>query len=136
MGVFHAQGRGGFTVDIDRARNYFIKAAKLGQSQAQHALELEKHFLVKQKEIDTILPDERKGILQYMRNENMNHILKKLINYNNVSYTQLETEFLEDHKECMVKCKHTVELVLNMFGLGKSNILPVSVESNNCSVSC
>ena len=64
----------------------------------------------------------------------MNHILKKLINYNNVSYTKSETKFLEDHKECMVKCKNTVELVLNMFGLSKSNILPV--ESNNCSVSC
>ncbi|KAK1135723.1 hypothetical protein K0M31_000304 [Melipona bicolor] len=136
LGVFYAQGRGDFTVDIDRARNYFIKAAKLGQSQAQHALELEKHYQVKQKEIDTILPDEHKGILHYMRNQNMNHILKKLINYNNVSYTQSETEFLEDHKECMIKCKNTVELVLNMFGLGKSNILPVSVESNNCSLSC
>ncbi|KOX74020.1 Protein sel-1 like protein 2 [Melipona quadrifasciata] len=136
LGVFYAQGRGDFTVDIDRARNYFIKAAKLGQSQAQHALELEKHYQVKQKEIDTILPDEHKSILHYMRNQNMNHILKKLINYNNVSYTQSETEFLEDHKECMIKCKNTVELVLNMFGLGKSNILPVSVESNNCSVSC
>ncbi|XP_071862419.1 uncharacterized protein [Bombus fervidus] len=140
LGVFHAQGRGGFTVDIDRARSYFIKAAKLGQRQAQHALDLEKHhYQVKRKEIDAILPNECTNILQYMRNnEDMNHILRKLINYNNVLYTQSEAEFLEDsdYKQTMVECTNCIELVFNIFGLSKRNILPVSVESNNCNVTC
>lgn len=42
MGVFHAQGKGGLPIDIDTARIYFTKAARLGQVQAQHALDLEK----------------------------------------------------------------------------------------------
>lgn len=68
----------------------------------------------------------------------MNHILRKLINYNNVLYTQPEAEFLEDsdHKQTMVECTNSIELVFNIFGLSKRNILPVSVESNNCNVTC
>ncbi|XP_012226819.1 uncharacterized protein [Linepithema humile] len=42
LGVFHAQGKGGLPVSIDLARICFIKAAKLGQTQAQQALDLEK----------------------------------------------------------------------------------------------
>lgn len=43
LGVFHAQGRGGLPIDIDIARTYFIRAAKLGHINAQHALDSEKY---------------------------------------------------------------------------------------------
>ncbi|XP_015509806.1 uncharacterized protein [Neodiprion pinetum] len=42
LGVFHAQGRGGLEVNMKMARKLFTEAAKLGQPQAQHALNLEK----------------------------------------------------------------------------------------------
>ncbi|XP_032686866.1 uncharacterized protein LOC116851513 [Odontomachus brunneus] len=42
LGVYHAQGKGGLPVDIDTARTCFTRAAKLGQVQAQRALDLEK----------------------------------------------------------------------------------------------
>ncbi|XP_011146591.1 uncharacterized protein LOC105187476 [Harpegnathos saltator] len=42
LGIYHAQGKGGLPIDINTARTCFIKAAKLGQVQAQHALDLEK----------------------------------------------------------------------------------------------
>lgn len=42
LGVYHAQGKGGLPIDIDTARTCFTKAAKLGQVQAQRALDLEK----------------------------------------------------------------------------------------------
>ncbi|XP_076750614.1 uncharacterized protein LOC143423284 [Xylocopa sonorina] len=140
LGVFHAQGRGGFSVDIDRARDYFIKAAKLGQSQAQHALDLEKHYYqIKQKENDIIRLDDRKSIVKRMQNnENMNHILKKLINYNDALYAQPVVEFLEDSDkgQSMIGCKNSTQLFLDILGLNKPSILPVPVESNNCSVPC
>lgn len=138
LGVLHAQGRGGFTIDTDKARGYFIKAAKLGQRQAQHALDLEKRYRQSiQKESGTILLDERKSILKCIRNnKSMNHILKKLTNYNNTLYTQSQVEFLEnsDHKRTAVACPTPTQLLLGIVGLNKPNIFPLSMESNNCSV--
>lgn len=55
MGVFHAQGRGGLPIDIDTARTYFTKAARLGQVQAQHALDLEKAETQSKKNVSTVL---------------------------------------------------------------------------------
>uniref|UniRef100_V9IFX1 Death ligand signal enhancer n=1 Tax=Apis cerana TaxID=7461 RepID=V9IFX1_APICE len=139
LGVFYAQGRGGFTVDIDRARSYFVKAAKLGQSQAQYALDLEKrYYQAKKKETDTILPDEHKNMLQSMRNnKNMNYILKKLINYNSTLNIQSQENFLEnsDHKQSVIEYINPVKLISNMFDLNKPKMFNVSIESNNCNVS-
>lgn len=42
LGVFHAQGKGDLPLNIDIARTYFTRAAKLGQTKAQQALDLEK----------------------------------------------------------------------------------------------
>ncbi|XP_039308007.1 uncharacterized protein LOC105195862 [Solenopsis invicta] len=54
LGVFHAQGKGGLKIDIDTARNCFIRAARLGQVQAQHALDLEKAEIQSKKNISTV----------------------------------------------------------------------------------
>nr|CAD7595054.1 unnamed protein product [Timema genevievae] len=42
LGVMHVHGRGGLPVDYDRARNLFESAAKLGQPDAIHALDMAK----------------------------------------------------------------------------------------------
>ncbi|KOC67332.1 Death ligand signal enhancer [Habropoda laboriosa] len=140
LGVFYAQGIGGFTVDLDRARNYFIKAAKLGQRQAQHALDLEKNYYQsKKKEHDMMLSNKHENIKKCMQtNEHVNHILKKLINYNSALYTQSQVEFSENsnHKQATIGSSDATQLFLDMFGLNEPNILPVPVESSNCSVPC
>ncbi|CAK9826393.1 Chitin synthase regulator 2 [Anthophora retusa] len=129
LGVFYAQGRGGFTVDTDRARDYFIKAAKLGQRQAQRALDLEKdYYQSKKEERDMILSEERENIVKRIQNnKHMNHIMKKLINYNNTFYTQPQVEFSENSnpKQGTTTPKNSTELLLDMFGLNEPNILPV-----------
>lgn len=70
-------------------------------------------------------------------NENMNYILKKLVNYNNVFNTQSQTEFSEDsdHEQSMIEYKDPTELVLNMCGLDK-DVMHIPVELNNCCMSC
>lgn len=40
LGVFYVHGWGGVPVDCDRARQLFVAAAKLGQSNAQEALSM------------------------------------------------------------------------------------------------
>lgn len=61
LGVFHAQGRGGLPIDIDTARACFTRAAKLGQTQAQHALDLER-AAIRAAEANDILPVVPTGI--------------------------------------------------------------------------
>ncbi|XP_017876907.1 uncharacterized protein LOC108623112 [Ceratina calcarata] len=132
LGVYHAQGRGGFTVDINRARDYFVKAAELGQSQAQHALDLEKrHYQSRQKENDTIFLDERRSIVKTLpNNKNVNQMLKKLISYNNSLSTQSQVEFLEDSdsQQSMLGYTNPTQLFLNMLGINEPSMLPVTVE--------
>ncbi|KZC09976.1 PREDICTED: uncharacterized protein LOC107188082 [Dufourea novaeangliae] len=140
LGVFYAQGRGGFLVDVNRARNYFVKAAKLGQSQAQHALDLEKrHYQSEEQENSTVYSDKRESTLQYLQNTmNINHILKKLTNYSHVLNTQLHVESFEnsDCKHSGTETKNPTEIFLDILGINEPNILPVSMGSNNCSVPC
>lgn len=131
LGVFHAQGKGGFTVDIDRARSYFIKAAKLGQTQAQHALDLEKHYSqTKEHENDTLLPKRCENTMKYLPNKNINNILKKLSNYSNVLSTQSEVEFLKNSgcEQAVVESRNSTELFLDMLGLKESDILAVPAD--------
>ncbi|XP_076236005.1 uncharacterized protein LOC143180276 [Calliopsis andreniformis] len=139
LGVFHAQGKGGFSVDIDRARSYFVEAAKLGQSQAQHALDLEKRYQAKEKKHNIIYQDEHENTVKLMRNsKNVNNILKKLINYNTVLGTNLGVESLEnsDYKQAGIETKNPTQIFLDILGLNEPNILPVSMRSNDCSVPC
>ena len=122
LGVFHAQGRGGFSIDVDRARNYFTKAAKLGQSQAQHALDLERRYYQSQGREDIIYSDKR-DTSRYMQKKSVNHILRKLINYNSVLNTHLCVESLEnpDYKQPGVEAKNPTEIFLDILHLNESN---------------
>lgn len=47
LGVFYARGLGGFEPDVDRARQLFKAAARLGQKEAVKALILEKESIQK-----------------------------------------------------------------------------------------
>nr|XP_033330651.1 uncharacterized protein LOC117222826 [Megalopta genalis] len=139
LGVFHAQGRGGFSVDIDRARDYFTKAAKLGQSQAQHALDLEKRYYQStQKEKNVIYGHKNEGTVKYLQNNNMSHILKKITNYSNAFNTHLHLESIEnsDYNQNETEIKNSTEIFLDLLGINESSILPATIKSNNFSVPC
>ncbi|XP_003706329.1 uncharacterized protein LOC100883519 [Megachile rotundata] len=131
LGVFYAQGKGGFSVDIDRARSYFIKAAKLGQTQAQYALDLEKrYYQSKEHENDTLVPKRCENTVKYLQNKNVNNILKKLSNYSNAFSTQSEEIFLKNsgHEQAVVGSRNSTELFLDMLGLKEPDILAVPAE--------
>ncbi|XP_031836153.1 uncharacterized protein LOC116428542 [Nomia melanderi] len=140
LGVFYAQGRGNFPVDSDKARNYFIRAAKLGQSQAQHALDLEKrHYQSVQNESNKIYGNESENTVKCLQNtKDINHILKKLTNYSNVLNTHLHMETVEnsDYKQNGAKAKNSTDIFLDLLGISESNILPVSLERDKFSVPC
>jgi len=69
LGVFHAQGKGGLPINIDTARDCFIRAANLGQVQAKQALHLEK--LHKEKNVINV-SDARLTDADLNRNNNNN----------------------------------------------------------------
>ncbi|XP_043261644.1 uncharacterized protein LOC122402698 [Colletes gigas] len=139
LGVFYAQGRGGLSVDVAKARSYFTKAATLGQNQAQYALDLEqRYYQSKEKENNITYADKREFTVNYIQNsKNVKHILKKLINYNNPLNTHLSVESLEnsDYNQVGIETKSPTEVFLDILGLNKPNILSVPVRSN-CTVPC
>ncbi|XP_076650847.1 uncharacterized protein LOC143357968 [Halictus rubicundus] len=140
LGVFYAQGRGGVSIDIDRARDYFVKAAKLGQSQAQHALDLEKRYYQStQNEHNTMFASKSESNVNYLQNTNsMSRILKKLTNYSNALNTRFHMESMEnsDYTQNETETKNSTELFLDLLGINESNILPAAMESNNIRVPC
>lgn len=67
---------------------------------------------------------------------NVQNILKKLINHNSVLGTHLNVESLEssEYKQTGVVTKNSTEIFLEILGLNEPNILPVPVGSNDCRV--
>ncbi|KAL0117325.1 hypothetical protein PUN28_010287 [Cardiocondyla obscurior] len=118
LGVFHAQGKGGLSVDIDIARKCFIKAARLGQVQAQHALDLEKAHIQSQKNI----PSAMKLNPNFEKNEKSDTSVKlsDLILYSNFGGTF----------NVIPKCSQ----VLEFLGLKEPSSAPMMITASECRV--
>lgn len=124
MGVFHAQGRGGLPIDIDTARTCFIKAAKLGQVQAQRALKLEKTVIQSKKNISS-LPNvnlKNSGLEKSAKNEKDTRI--KLSDF--MLFTNEDDTFSTITKSSQV--------FLEFLGLKEPNPAPIMIATNDCRV--
>ncbi|XP_012538676.2 uncharacterized protein LOC105837987 [Monomorium pharaonis] len=119
LGVFHAQGKGGLPVDIDTARSCFIRAAKLGQVQAQHALELEKTEIQSKKNI-SIIPSTNLKSSDLKKSDN-NIKLSDLLLYTNI----------DDTFSTITKSK---QVFLEFLGLKEPNQAPIMIATNDCPV--
>lgn len=136
LGVFHAQGRGGLSVNIDAARIYFTRAAKLGQKQAQHALDLEKAKTSSKKTTISVVPHIDTMLLRLV---NSTLSTKFLANYT------LSTRFRTTSKQdpCTIKTpeynENTIQdptqMFLDLLGLGKPSKSPITI-TTNCKVPC
>lgn len=123
MGIFHAQGKGGLPIDIDTARTYFTRAAKLGQVQAQHALDLEKAESQSKKNISTLSNINLKNLDSEKNEENDAHVkLSDLMLLRNVGDT-------------FGIVPKSNEVFLDFFGLKKPNQAPIMITTNGCHVS-
>lgn len=120
LGVFHAQGRGGLPIDIDIARTCFTKAARLGQVQAQHALDLEKAKIQSKKNVSPV-PNKnlRKSSLE-KSDENDTRV--KLSDF--VLYTSDDT------------ITKSSQVFLDFLGLRKPSQVPIMINTNTCRVPC
>lgn len=136
LGVFHAQGRGGLSVDIDAARTYFTRAAKLGQKQAQHALDLEKAKTPSKKTTISVIPHIDTTLLKLV---NSTLSTKFLANY--TRSTRFRTTSMQN--PCAIKTpeydKNTIQdptqMFLDFLGLGKPSQPPITI-TTNCQVPC
>lgn len=120
MGVFHAQGRGGLPIDIDTARTYFIRAARLGQVQAQHALDLEKAEIQSKKNISSTPTINLKNSSLEKSNENDTRV-NKLSDF--MLYTNVDDTFSTITKSS--------EVFLEFLGLKKPNQAPIMITTND-----
>ena len=124
LGVFHAQGRGGLPINIDTARTYFTRAAKLGQVQAQHALDLEKAETQSKKNISTLSNINLKNLDSKKNEKNDAHVkLSDLMLLRNVG----------DTFDIVTKSN---EIFLDFLGLKKSNQAPIMITTSDCRVPC
>lgn len=140
LGVFHAQGKGDFILDLDRARLYFKKAAQLGQIQAQQALDLEN--IAKQStssdDVTNVSNDKYSLKINDFRYERSKKLFTKIANYANTYSNQSHTECNTNSSECQTidKVKNPTEIFLDYLGLTEPNIVPVPISLDECRVQC
>lgn len=128
LGVFHAQGRGGLSINIDIARTYFTKAAKLGQVQAQHALDLEKTETQSKKNNNTPINCLKKADLKIYKTDIMRNTL---IDYNdklNVNFIEKSTYNTSEYNEKITE--EPTKLIFDILGLKKSSQTPILITTN------
>ncbi|XP_011697392.1 PREDICTED: uncharacterized protein LOC105455625 [Wasmannia auropunctata] len=125
LGVFHAQGRGGLQIDIDTARTYFTRAARLGQVQAQHALDLEKAESRRKskKNVSTSLNVNLKN--SDLEKNDGNDTPIKLSDF--MLYTNVDDTFSTITKSSQV--------FLDFLGLKQPTQTPIMITTNDCRVS-
>ncbi|KAK2583049.1 hypothetical protein KPH14_009087 [Odynerus spinipes] len=143
LGVFHAQGKGGLVLDLNRARSYFAKAAQLGQTQAQQALDLENSAKQSLNTDDTSVSSDNYTYLS--KADNLDHemttkkLLTKLIGYTNTYNKQSHAESNLKSSECSQRIgetKNPTDLFLDYLGLLEPNTIPVTINLDDCKVQC
>lgn len=139
VGVFHAQGKGGLPIDIDIARTYFAKAAKLGQIQAQYALDLEKAHLRKNNNTSTIT-NKYSTERNLEKNEENDTRIKLNNNTLNINIGEiLSTDFIAkctfESPEYEKIIENNTQVFLDFLGLRESSPA-VMITTNNCHVPC
>lgn len=119
LGIFHAQGKGGLSINIDTARTCFIKAAKLGQVQAQHALDLEKAEIQSKKNISSAPTVNLKN--SDLKKSNDNNTRVKLSDF--LLYTNVDDTFSTITKSSRG--------FLEFLGLKKPSQAPIMITTND-----
>lgn len=137
LGVFHAQGRGGLSIDVSKARQLFTEAANLGQTQARLALDLEKNrsdFLQKEKSPERIMSNS--GRTEKMTNKRSTNTLLKLTGFresateNSVEDSSIESSYCDESFEAIT---NPTDIFLNSLGI-RTNQVPIIVSSSDSTV--
>ncbi|XP_050463970.1 uncharacterized protein LOC126858010 isoform X2 [Cataglyphis hispanica] len=141
LGVFHAQGKGGLPINIDIARTYFVRAAKLGQIQAQYALDLEKAETLQKNNNMFTIPNTCSKTEKNFKNKT-NDMRLKLNGYTlNTNVDKiLSTNIMEkctlESSEYEKVVEDPTQVFLDFLGLRESSQAPIMITTNNCHVPC
>jgi len=144
LGVFYAQGKGGLPLNIDIARTYFIRAAKLGQIQAQQALDLEKAQSRKtqsKKSNTSIVQNTKLNHTNLEKNIDNGYIDNTCVKLNdmlrgniadilNANFVEKSTHDTPEYDKQTIEC--STQKILNFLGLKESsqNILMGSLKTS------
>ncbi|XP_014488856.1 PREDICTED: uncharacterized protein LOC106752022 isoform X2 [Dinoponera quadriceps] len=129
LGIYYAQGKGGLPIDISTARTYFTRAAKLGQVQAQRALELEKADIQWKKSNST--PTIPKILLNStnLETNETNDILEKLIN-TMTNFIAESTRDASEYDEEMIQ--DSARVLIDLLILKEPNQATIVTAPDNC----
>lgn len=128
LAIFHAQGRGNFSVDYDKARTLFKRAADLGQEKAKEALIIDEKYKIESaaRKNESILIKNKSSMKNVIKNTFLNH----MANYEDIfiSKTIKKSDSYFIDKEINVKDNST-EAFLNILGINESPLQPIA---NSC----
>ena len=120
LGVYHAQGKGGLTVNLDSARQFFTEAANKGHSQAVKALQLEKSL---RKHMSPKRINKHHLEVKNLNNNLDSNVLSKLISYNiNLNNQKIESDQFTNSYD---KNMNSTDMFLNMLGVYERSAIPL-----------
>lgn len=118
LGVFHAQGRGGLTTNLVKAKQLFVKAANLGQVKAQEALQLEECYKRRSN-----VPKNNAVHLEPTVANTQNDIIAQLAIYENILSSDMNespmgsTNYFNSFDETVESFKSPTEMFLEVLGI-------------------
>ncbi|XP_012277180.1 uncharacterized protein LOC105697980 [Orussus abietinus] len=127
LGVYYAQGRGGVSMDLNRARSLFTNAAQLGQVNAQHALSLEKSI--------SNCKHSNMSATTNVSNQRVDRVKDSICSKNSIldQLTDNESEYSFDlnasSSERIQEIHDSTKLLLDFLGLHDTNPVPITVSS-------
>lgn len=128
LAVFYAQGRGDFSIDTDRARTLFKRAADLGQENAKKALTAEAKYQAEliAEETQAILSKKKKSSLKKGHDFIRNNILSHMAKYESTSSKKSDSYFNEPRIE---DTENSTQAFLNLLGIKEQTVQPIA---NSC----
>lgn len=129
LGVFYAQGKGGLPLNINIARVYFTKAAKLGQVQARQALDLEKPEIPLKKSNTSTVQNTYFSNTNLEKNK-IDNVHVKLSDYMlKENIADVNANFVEKSTCEAESIEYSAQKILNFLGLKDQGVL---MANDNC----
>lgn len=122
LAIFHAQGRGNFSVDIDKARTLFKRAADLGQEKAKEALKIDEQYNIEltARKNESILIKQKSSMKNILKNTIISHMAK----YEDVFISKnKKTDSYFTNEEIM--SENSTEAFLNILGINETPLQPI-----------
>ncbi|XP_051161623.1 uncharacterized protein LOC127281777 [Leptopilina boulardi] len=126
LAIFHAQGRGNFSVDINKARTLFKRAADLGQEKAKEALMIDEKYTIEStaRKNESILIKKKSSMKNVLKNTIFN-----MAKYEDVFISKSNKKSDSYFIDKEIDNQNSTEAFLNILGINETPLQPIA---NSC----